>query len=338
MNPANSPDEPPQPPDGLSTSPADTTPHSELVPFEARNAPPGTRNVLLTIAYDGTAYNGWQVQPNRPSVQACVERAIHAVTGETRRVYCAGRTDTGVHALGQAANFYTLSRIPERNFRPALQTSLPDDITIISACDVNLKFHSTFSAIRKRYRYILHDRGVCPPFLKRYCAPSRFALDASLMHDAAQELLGTHDFRCFEKEYPNKETSVRTIFDAVVYRTSGWQLWNASPNTSQNSLNTPATTPTPTISSKSIDLTAHSSADNPFIVFEVEADGFLYNMVRAIVGTLTEVGRRRRPVHALRDVIQSLDRANAGMTAVPQGLYLVYVKYPHHLLTATTQK
>lgn len=283
-----------------------------VIPFEARNAPPGTRNILLTISYDGTCYSGWQVQPGRPSVQACVEQAVLAVTGETRRVYCAGRTDTGVHALGQAANFYTVSRIPEKNVRRALQTSLPDDIVIAEARDVSLQLHATFSAVRKRYRYVIHDRGVCPPFLKRYCAPSRFELDAARMHEAARELLGRHDFRCFEKEYPNKETSVRTIFDAVVRRSTGWDLWHAPHGWSAKECG--------------------GGDESPFVIFEVEADGFLYNMVRAIVGTLTEVGRGKRPVWALRDVIQSLDRNTAGMTAVPQGLYLVRVDYPLELL------
>lgn len=292
--------------------PASSEQRPRVLPFEARNAPPGTRNILLRISYDGTHYCGWQVQPNRPSVQACVEQAVLAITAEPRRVYCAGRTDTGVHAIGQAANFYTVCNIPEKKLRRALQTSLPDDIVIVEARDVSLELHATFSAVRKRYRYVIHDGEVCPPFLKRYCAPSKFALDVGRMHEAAQELLGRHDFRCFEKEYPNKETSVRTIFEAVVRRTGGWDLWQSS--LGHNS--TPE----------------HANKHEPFVVFEVEADGFLYNMVRSIVGTLTEVGRGKRPVWALRDVIQSLDRSTAGMTAVPQGLYLVRVDYPADLL------
>lgn len=298
-------------------NPAEDSPQPKPLPFEARNAPPGTRNILLKIAYDGTNYSGWQVQPNRPSIQACVEHAIHTITGETRRIYCAGRTDAGVHALGQAANFYTLSPIPPRNLQRALQTALPEDIVINSAHDVDLSLHATFSAVRKRYRYVICDRGVCPPFLKRYCAPSRFALNAEHMHAAAQDLLGTHDFRCFEKEYPNKETSVRTIFDAVVHRSDSWELWNTTTHTATLQSNTPA---------------PNSDDHKPFVVFEVEADGFLYNMVRAIVGTLTEIGRGKRPIPALRHVIQSLDRTNAGMTALPHGLYLVKVDYPNQLL------
>jgi tRNA pseudouridine38-40 synthase len=282
------------------------------LPFEAVNATPGTRNIRLTLAYDGTDYNGWQVQPDRPSVQACVEHAIQKITGEQRRVYCAGRTDAGVHALGQEANFFTLSRIPAASFRPALQTELPDDIVLIRSQEVPMGFHATFTAIRKRYRYVIHDGAVCPPFLRRYCAHSRFVLDAERMHQAAACLLGTHDFRCFEKEYPNKLTSVRTIMDARVYRSHCWPIWQGSHSWGQQPTITPsAETDTP-----------------PFIVFEVMANGFLYNMVRAIVGTLTDIGRGRQPVDYLQTVIQSLDRAAAGMTAVPQGLYLVNVEYP----------
>jgi len=282
------------------------------LPFEAVDAAPGTRNIRLTLAYDGTDYNGWQIQPDRPSVQACVEKAIQKITGEQRRIYCAGRTDAGVHALGQEANFFTLSRIPAASFRPALQTELPDDIVLVRSQEVPLGFHATFSAIRKRYRYIIHDGAVCPPFLRRYCAHSRFALDAERMHQAVACLLGTHDFRCFEKEYPNKLTSVRTIMDARVYRSDCWPVWQGDHSWGQQ--------PEPSPS---------AAADRgPFVVFEVMANGFLYNMVRAIVGTLTDIGRGRQPLDYLQTVIQSLDRAAAGMTAVPQGLYLVNVEYP----------
>lgn len=282
------------------------------LPFEAVHAAPGTRNIRLTLAYDGTDYNGWQVQPDRPSVQACVEQAIRKITGEQRRVYCAGRTDAGVHALGQEANFFTLSRIPAASFRPALQTELPDDIVVVGSQEVPLGFHATFSAIRKRYRYVIHDGAVCPPFLRRYCAHSRFVLDAARMHEATACLLGTHDFRCFEKEYPNKLTSVRTIMDAKVFRCDCWPMWQGTHDWALR----PA------------DQQAAAVSDAPFVVFEVMADGFLYNMVRAIVGTLTDIGRGRQPVDYLQTVIQSLDRGAAGMTAVPAGLYLVNVEYP----------
>ncbi|MEI7702586.1 MAG: tRNA pseudouridine(38-40) synthase TruA [Planctomycetia bacterium] len=321
-----------------------------LMPFEALRSPPGTRNIMLTLAYDGTAYSGWQVQPARPSVQLCVENAIEKLTGERRRVYCAGRTDAGVHALGQVANFFTLSPIPVKNLRAALQTALPEDVTLISVAEVSMGFHATFSAIRKRYRYVIHDAGICPPFLKRYCAPCRFRLQTDRMHEAAQYLLGRHDFRCFEKEFPNKETSVRHIMEATVCRTSGWGLWDSShqwSGTSSGAVRKDA-------SAADIGLAAAESAARgfsspwssdgnpadtmqPFVVFEVMADGFLYNMVRAIVGTLIDIGRGKRPVDYLKYVIESMDRSAAGMTAVPQGLYMVQVEYPDHLMRPDTK-
>lgn len=320
-----------------------------LMPFEALRSPPGTRNIMLTLAYDGTAYSGWQVQPARPSVQSCVEYAIEKLTGERRRVYCAGRTDAGVHALGQVANFFTLSPIPVKNLRAALQTALPEDVTLISVAEVSMGFHATFSAIRKRYRYVIHDAGICPPFLKRYCAPCRFRLQTDRMHEAAQYLLGRHDFRCFEKEFPNKETSVRHIMEATVCRTSGWGLWDSSHQWSGTSSGSGRKNASADIGLAAAESDARgfsspwSSDGNPadttqpFVVFEVMADGFLYNMVRAIVGTLIDIGRGKRPVDYLKYVIESMDRSAAGMTAVPQGLYMVQVEYPDHLMRPDTK-
>ncbi len=288
----------------------------DVAPSEEPGLPVPTRNIMLTIAYDGTSYRGWQVQPNGLSVQECVESAVLEMTGEQRRVYCAGRTDAGVHALGQAANFRTASRIPIGNVRRALQTGLPEDITIVSAIEVAESFHSTFSAVRKRYRYVIHDGDVCPPFLRNYVQRSPYHLNSDAMSQAAQHLLGTHDFRCFETKFPNKMTSVRTIMDASIQRIGGWQPWLADhqwlPMYGR----------------------PHGYVDRPFIVFEVMADGFLYNMVRAIVGTLTDIGRGKQPPEYMARVVASQDRTKAGMTAVPNGLYLVQVDYPPHLLTA----
>ena len=274
------------------------------------------RNMMLTLAYDGTAYQGWQVQPNGVTVQACVESAVLQLTGEKRRVFCAGRTDTGVHALAQIANFHTNSEIPVEKLRRGLQTFLPADIVIVSATQVPMSFHATYSAIRKRYRYVIFDGDVCPPFLRNYVHSSRLRLNADLMTVAAQFLLGTHDFRCFETKYPNKETSIRTVMDVSLRRLSGWHPWA----TSHDWL--------------SSDSRGHDHPDQPFIVFEIMADGFLYNMVRAIIGTLTEIGRGRNAPEFMAEVIASMDRARAGMTAPPNGLYLVQVVYPDDLLQA----
>jgi tRNA pseudouridine38-40 synthase len=272
------------------------------------------RNIMLTIAYDGTSYRGWQVQPNGLSVQECVERAVQRLTGESPRVFCAGRTDAGVHALGQVANFHTSCRIPIENVRRGLQCFLPEDISIITVADVATTFHATYSAIKKRYRYVICDSDVVPPFLNRFVHRCRFHLDVDLMAEASQYLLGTHDFRCFETQYPNKSSSVRNIMEATIQRIEGWQPWSASHDWNP------------------VHGRTYQNFDRPVIVFEVMADGFLYNMVRAIVGTLMEVGRRKYEPQFVRHIIQSQDRSQAGITAPAEGLYLVKVDYPEQLL------
>ena len=275
---------------------------------------PSVRNIMLTIAYDGTNYRGWQVQPNGVTVQQRVEEAIERLTGTQTRVLCAGRTDTGVHALGQVASFKTLHQIPTANIRGGLQTHLPEDIVIVSAREVASSFHATFSAIRKRYRYLVFDADVCPPFLRNYVHRCKVRLNASAMHEAATHLLGTHDFRCFEKKYPNKLTSVRTIMDASVSRIAVWNPWQLPPS-GFGEQNWP-----------------HEDESSPIIAFDVMADGFLYNMMRAIAGTLVDVGRGKRRSIFMREVIQSMERSTAGMTLPPCGLFLVQVDYPENLL------
>lgn len=291
-----------------SNDEGDDTPVAEA---EAASA---ARNIMLTIAYDGTLYKGWQVQPNGLSIQECVERAVQRLTGEKRRVFCAGRTDAGVHALGQVANFHTDSRVPIENIRRGLQCSLPEDITIVSAAEVATKFHSTYSATRKRYRYVICDNDVCPPFLNRFVHRSRYHLNVEQMSSAVQHLLGTHDFRCFETKFPNKSTSVRTIMEATIGRISAWSPWCSAHDWQ------------PAYGRQ------YFNAERPMIVFEVMADGFLYNMVRTIVGTLLEVGRAKNPPEYLTQVIESMDRTQAGITAPASGLYLVQVDYPEELM------
>ena len=268
------------------------------------------RNIMLTIAYEGTAYRGWQIQPDGLTVQECVERAVEQLTGTRSAVLCAGRTDAGVHALGQVACFQTDSKIAAAQMRRGLQRFLPDDISIVQSREVSPDFHATYSAQRKRYRYLICDGPVQPPFLRNLVCRSRRALKLAEMRKALPALLGTHDFRCFETNYPNKATSVRTVMEVTLTRRAHWDIW------------------TPSHDWKSTDPRPHDDLDAPLICFEIMADGFLYNMVRAIVGTLLWIGNGSRPPEYMKEVVESMDRGMAGSTAPPEGLYLVHVDYP----------
>ena len=272
------------------------------------------RNIMLTIAYDGTNYRGWQIQPNGITVQECVERATEKLTGTRHNVLCAGRTDSGVHAIGQVASFRTESNIPAAQFRRGLQRHLPTDIVVVSAQDVHYDFHATFSAVKKRYRYLLFDGPVVPPFLTNFVTKSRGPVNVAAMQNALPALLGTHDFRCFETNYPNKATSVRTVLDATLQRVPVWSMWSSGHQWQP-------TDPRP-----------HEDPGSPLVCFEVMADGFLYNMVRAIMGTLMRIGSGKKTPDYMREAIESMDRSHAGATAPAEGLYLVQVDYPDEFL------
>jgi tRNA pseudouridine38-40 synthase len=274
------------------------------------------RNIRLTLSYDGTNYVGWQVQPNGPSVQAAVEQAVCKLTGETVRLVAAGRTDSGVHALEQVANFVTKTAITCEKLQTGLQNFLADDVIIRDVSDVDAKFHATYSVKWKRYRYVIFNNRVSDPFIQKYTWQYAAALDAAAMHDAAQVLLGTHDFRCFESHFPNKATSVRTVIESRVERCGGWPLWSRSESP---------------VTANQKPANPHSRAPGEqtgeFVRLDIAADGFLYNMVRAIVGTLLKVGRHQWTAEDVRRIIDTGDRSQAGETAPARGLYLVHVEY-----------
>ena len=177
------------------------------------------RTLKLTLAYDGTAYAGWQFQPDQPTVQQTLETALEKVTGEQIRVLASGRTDAGVHALGQVVGFQTGSTLPPEVLRRAINANLPEDIAVLEVAEAPAGFHPTGSVRRKRYRYVIHDGPVRDVFARRYVWHYIHGrLDAAAMHRAAAALLGTHDFRSFETAGAERATSVRTVFDIRVER------------------------------------------------------------------------------------------------------------------------
>lgn len=275
------------------------------------------RNLKLTLAYDGTNYVGWQIQTNGLAIQQVLETAIARLTGEHNKLLVAGRTDSGVHALGQVCSFKTASSIPCHGFRNALQDLLPDDILIREVEEVPLDFHATYSARSKHYRYVIFNSQLPNPFTRQFAYHYHVALNAELMHAAAQELVGTHDFRCFETKWPNKTTSVRTVLSAAVSRQTGWPVFTyPEPSDSQP------------FASPRARLAAPAPEGRNFLWFDIVANGFLYNMVRTIVGTLIRVGRGYWQPSDIGRIIAQQNRRLAGETVPAHGLYLVAVEYP----------
>ena len=243
------------------------------------------RNIKITVEYDGTDYFGWQRQPSHITVQQCLEEAVQAVTQAPATVTGSGRTDTGVHAKAQIANFRTLSHIPAAKFPLALNANLPPDIAVSAAEDAAPDFHARFGARAKTYRYTILNAAIRSPLHSRYTYRVRPPLDTAAMQQAAQCLVGEHDFAAFQTEGRPDRSSVRTVTRA--------------------------------------DFVDH----DPIVEFWIEADGFLYNMVRAIIGTLIRAGHHKINPNEFAEILASASRPAAGPTAPAQGLCLMEVKY-----------
>lgn len=248
-----------------------------------------TRVLKFTIAYDGSDYVGWQRQINGLSVQAVVERAWKQIAGEVVTATASGRTDSGVHALGQVVAIPTQSELSPDILLRAMNTYLPQDVVVLQAEEAPADFDPIRHAKRKRYRYVIQDGRILDVIARRYSWFIPETLDVDAMRAAAQCLLGKHDFVSFQSAGSERATTIRTVFDVSLERGRG------------------------------------PLRDN--IAFEIQADGFLYNMVRAIAGSLAKVGRGSHPPAWMREVLQARDRTVAGPTAPPQGLFLVDVEY-----------
>ncbi|MBN2291546.1 MAG: tRNA pseudouridine(38-40) synthase TruA, partial [Pirellulales bacterium] len=176
------------------------------------------QSIKLILAYDGTAYAGWQVQPERTTIQGVLEATIERITGSTSRTLASGRTDAGVHALGQVVGFRTESQLTPETLLRALNAELPEDIAVLEAARVDDGFHPIRDAVSKRYRYVIHDGPVRDIFERNYCWHVKNHLEAQAMERAARCLLGRHDFSSFESAGAPRQDSIRTITDISVTR------------------------------------------------------------------------------------------------------------------------
>ena len=244
------------------------------------------RNIKLVIEYDGKEFNGWQKQPTKLNIQGEIERAIKQITGEDVDLTASGRTDAGVHAFGQVANFKTNSNIPIEKIPIALNSNLKKAIVIKSAEEVEERFHSRLNCKRKTYRYIINNSKYGTAIYRNLETHIPMKLDIQKMQEAVKYFEGEHDFKAFKASGTSSKSSVRTIYKAEVI-----------------------------------------DAGNERIYIELTGNGFLYNMVRIISGTLVEVGLGKIKPNEIKMIIESKKRENAGKTLPPQGLYLVNVEY-----------
>lgn len=242
--------------------------------------------IKMVIEYDGSNYHGFQIQPNANSIQETLEQCLARLTGEKIRITGAGRTDAGVHAMGQIISFDTASTIPADRFYLALNRYLPEDIRALSSIQAADDFNARFDAVKKTYRYSIYNSAVGQILVRKYALCLNEALDIEAMRAACRHIEGRHDFSSFCASGSSVRTFERTVMRCELKQSDVW------------------------------------------LTLEMEADGFLYNMVRITVGTLLEIGRSRLSPDAIPSILQAKNRAAASPTAPPQGLCLIKVDYP----------
>lgn len=243
------------------------------------------KRIMLTVAYDGTNYHGWQVQPNGITIEGVLNEALGALLGESITVIGASRTDAGVHSLGNVAVFDTETKIPAEKLCYALNQRLPEDIVVQDSCEVSSDFHPRYCESRKTYEYKILNRKFPLP-LNRYDTYFTYRhLDVEKMQQAAQFLVGEHDFKSFCSEHAQVKSTIRTIYSLTVTK------------------------------------------ERDLITIRVTGNGFLYNMVRIIAGTLLQVGMGERRPEEMEQVLSAQDRAAAGPTAPAHGLTMVGIEW-----------
>ena len=257
-------------------------PCRSICPMDRKNF---MRNIKLTIRYDGTRYAGWQSQKNGLAIQDVIQGAIKKITGHKVSLVGSGRTDAGVHAEAQIANFKTRSKIPLEKIRQALNSILPKDIAVTKVEEVSQKFNAQKSAKSKLYRYTIMNNDYMDPLVRHFASKCFYKLDIGSMRKAAKHLMGRHDFKSFRTTDGEDKNSVRTIKNIRIEK-CGYLVY-----------------------------------------IYIEANGFLYNMVRSIVGTLVEVGRGKFEIARVKEIISQRNRKFSGPTMPAKGLCMVMVKY-----------
>lgn len=243
------------------------------------------KRVKMVVAYDGTNYCGWQIQPNGVTIEQKLNEALKHLLGEDIKVTGASRTDAGVHSLGNVCIFDTDTRMPAEKISYALNQRLPEDIVVQSSCEVPMDFHPRFSKSRKTYEYRILNRKMRMPTRRLDTYFFHYDLDVEAMQRAAEYLVGEHDFASFCAANAQSETSVRTIYSCEVFK------------------------------------------EEDIITIRVKGNGFLYNMVRIIAGTLIKVGNGDIPAEQMKDIIEACDRSAAGPTAPAHGLTMIGLEY-----------
>ena len=239
----------------------------------------------MVLAYDGTAYQGWQLQPDARTIQGELEKALERMAKKPVRVTGAGRTDAGVHARGQVAHFDLEQTIPSAGMVKGLNTLIPSDIRVLEVAEVDATFHARYSAKSKTYRYYITPNPVASPFRNRFTLHYPHDLDRNRLREAATTFLGKHDFAAFRAAACNAKTTTRVV------SVSEWV------------------------------------EERGELIYQVVASGFLYHMVRNLVGTMLEMGRKKTSVCSMFRILDSRDRTQAGPTAPPHGLHLESVSY-----------
>jgi len=282
-------------------------------------AQPGSelQNWRITLAYDGTDFQGWQVQPGLPTIQGELQAALGRITGESPLPQGSGRTDAGVHALAQVASFALRAPIPAENLHRALNRTLPASIGISEARTVRSTFHARHSAIAKTYEYRVFRGGMCPPFLTRYVYACPWALDEDALQACARLFEGKHDFLSFAATDPERRDR-SSLLDEIPHEGAAHAELTAVHGLEQTTIRT--------IFSSVWDLRQTEAGE--LLVYRVCGNGFLHHMVRNLVGTMVDVGRGQTSLEEIPGILAARSRSAAGPTAPARGLFLHSVEYP----------